>query len=108
MEVHNNMGIGFPEVVYQRCLQLEFEKAGLQYQREINLPLFYKGEKVGSRQSDFLVEQDWIVELKATTALIADNYAQGLNYLTAYNKDRGLLINFGSKRLEYKLLFRRR
>jgi GxxExxY protein len=108
MEVHNNLGIGFPEVIYQRCLAIEFEKVGLNFEREANLPLFYKELKVGSRQADFLVESDIIVELKATSALIPDNYAQGLNYLTAYKKDKGLLINFGSQKLEYKLLFRRR
>lgn len=107
MEVHNILGNGFQEVIYQRCLGLELEKAQLNFIREKEIPLYYKGVQVGSRRADFVVENDVLVELKAILKLEDVHLAQGLNYLTAYNLDKGLLINFGSKSLDYKLLFKK-
>lgn len=104
MNVHNEIGNGFPEVVYQRCLEIELGTAGLTFQREPTLPLYYKGHLVGARRVDFLVAEAIPVELKAVTALTDAHLAQALNYLKAYHLRVGLLINFGDARLTFKRL----
>ncbi len=102
MRVHSQLGIGFPEVVYQRCLAIELRAAGLNFERELELPLFYRGEKVGSRRVDFLVEGVVLVELKALSEITPQHHAQVLNYLHAYQLEVALLLNFGEPRLTYK------
>ena len=105
MEVHNVLGNGFQEVIYQRCLAIEFEKKDFSFIREQEMPLYYKGVEVGSRRADFIVENCLMIEIKALTKLENVHLAQGLNYLRAYHLDRGLLINFGGTKLDFKLLF---
>ena len=83
------------------------EKQKLKYSREQEIPIFYEGVEVGSRRVDFLVEEQVMVELKALVQLEDVHLAQGLNYLTAYNLDKGLLINFGGTSLEFKRLFKK-
>ena len=107
MTVHNTMGNGFQEVIYQRYLAIEMHKQGLQFVREQKMPIFYDGQEVGSRRVDFLVETCILVELKALLKLEDVHLAQGINYLEAFNLDAGLLINFGGRRLEFKRLFRK-
>jgi GxxExxY protein len=107
MTVHNILGNGFQEVIYQRCLAIELEKQGLNFVREQEMPIYYDGIKVGNRRVDFLVEAEVLVELKAIVQLEDVHIAQGLNYLTAYHLDKGLLINFGGRSLEFKRLFRK-
>ena len=107
MKVHNTLGNGFQEVIYQRCLAIEMEKQGLGFVREEEMPIFYDEIQVGSRRADFVVENQVLVELKAIIKLEDVHLAQGLNYLTAYKIDKGLLINFGSTSLEVKRLFRK-
>jgi len=102
MRVHSELGAGFPEVVYQRCLAIELRQAGLLFEAEVHLPLFYREEPVGSRRVDFLVEGIVLVELKATTDLTALHHAQIINYLKAYRLEVGLLINFGQESLHFK------
>ena len=101
-KVHNKLGNGFREEIYQRCLAIEFDKIGLSYSREIEIPIFYDGVKVGSRRADFVIEGKIILETKAIKKLENDDWAQSINYLEAFNYEVGLLINFGSKSLEYK------
>lgn len=108
MRVHATMGNGFQEVVYQRCLQIEFEELGLGFERERIMPLIYKGRPVGERRVDFLVDNKILVELKAVSALEDVHLAQGLNYLEAFNLEIGLLINFGGRSLEFKRLFNKK
>ncbi len=105
-EVHKFLGNGFQEVIYQRALSYEFRKAGLDYAREIEQDIFYKDldEPIGTRRADFVVAGKVLVELKALTALDDVHMAQALNYLKAYKLEIGLLINFGSKSLEFKRL----
>lgn len=105
MKVHNTLGNGFQEVIYQRCLAIELGKAGLNYGREIEQDIFYEDTHVGSRRADFIVEDSIIVELKAVINLEDVHLAQAKNYLTAYNKPIGLLINFGSISLQFKKVF---
>ena len=102
MKVHSTLGNGFQEVIYQRCLAIEMEKQGLGYARELEMTIHYEGIDVGTRRVDFLVEDKIMVELKALTKLEDVHLAQALNYLEAYKLETGLLINFGSKSLEFK------
>ena len=105
-EVHNFLGNGFQEVIYQRALAYEMRKKGLEFAREIEQPIFYKElvEPIGTRRADFLVESKVLVELKAIITLEDVNTAQLLNYLRAYKIEVGLLINFGSKSITFKRL----
>lgn len=102
MRVHSAMGNGFQEVIYQRCLAIEMQKNGLSFSREIEMSIYYDGIDVGTRRVDFLVSDKIMVELKAISKMDDTHFAQGLNYLEAYKLETGLLINFGSKSLEYK------
>ncbi len=104
MEVHNALGNGFQEVIYQRALAMEMDVAGLQFAREVEMPVHYREHEIGTRRADFLVEGKVLVELKARTLLEGVHLAQAINYLEAYKLEIGLLINFGSKRLEFKRL----
>ena len=65
MEVHNTLGNGFQEVIYQRALAIEFEKQGLAFQREMEMRILYDGKDIGTRRVDFFVEDHIMVELKA-------------------------------------------
>lgn len=105
MEVHNHLGNGFQEVVYQRSLAIEMRLQGLSFEREKEMPLFYKGEDVGTRRVDFLVEEKVMVEIKAIEMLQDVHKAQAINYCEAYHIADGLLINFGSKSLEFKRVY---
>lgn len=105
MKVHNTLGNGFQEVIYQRCLAIELEKSGLSFGREIAQNIFYQGIHVGTRRADFVVENDIIVELKAIINLEDVHLAQAKNYVVAYDKPIGLLINFGSTSLQFKKVF---
>jgi len=104
MEVHKFLGNGFQEVIYQRALAYEFEQIGLNFQREIEQPIYYKdvNHPIGERRADFIVENCVLVELKAVIQLEEVHWAQILNYLKAYRFEVGLLINFGAKSLEWK------
>ena len=105
MEVHRILGNGFQEVIYQRCLAIELERAGLSFGREVEHPIYYRGVEVGTRRADFIVANQVVVELKALTVLEDVHIAQAKNYLVAYDFEIGLLINFGAKSLEYKRIF---
>ncbi len=107
MKVHSTLGNGFQEVIYQRCLAIEMEKQGLGFVREQEIPIFYNDVEVGTRRADFVMEDKVMVEIKAIIQLENVHLAQGLNYLQAYKIDKGLLINFGSRSLEMKRLFRK-
>ncbi len=102
MAVHNQLGNGFQEVIYQRALALEFTKQEMAFEREVEIPIYYDEQSIGTRRVDFLVEKEILVELKAITELNDTNYAQIINYLTAYKLPIGLLINFGEKQLKFK------
>jgi len=104
MEVHKILGSGFQEVIYQRALAKEMSLQELPFSREHEMPIYYKGDQIGTRRVDFLVENVISVEIKATSKLEDAHLAQAINYLEAYNLEIGLLINFGSKSLEFKRL----
>ncbi|MDP4198935.1 MAG: GxxExxY protein [Bacteroidota bacterium] len=104
MRVHAALGNGFQEVVYQRSLGIEMRDEGLAFSREHEMPIYFKGERVGTRRVDFLVEQRISVELKALIELQDVHLAQAINYLEAYNIKTGLLINFGARSLQFHRL----
>ena len=105
MKVHSTLENGFQEVIYQRCLAIELERAGIDFGREVEQPIFYQGIEVGTRRADFIVANCVVVELKALTVIEDVHLAQAKNYVVAYDFDIGLLINFGATRLEYKRIF---
>ncbi len=108
MTVHNTLGNGFQEVIYQRALAIEFSHQGISFAREMDMELFYREESIGTRRVDFFVEGDVMVELKAVEALNGIHKAQAINYCEAYNIADGLLLNFGSTSLEYHRVFNKK
>jgi len=108
MKVHNYLGNGFQEVIYQRALAIEFRMAGLNYEREKEMSIYYYEELIGTRRADFFVDERVMVELKALAKLEEVHKTQAVNYLEAYNIADGLLINFGALSLEFKRLFNKK
>jgi GxxExxY protein len=105
MEVHRQLGPGFLEAVYQEALAVEFSARTVPFVREVELPVYYKGERLTcSYRADFVCYDEVVVELKALKAITGVEEAQLLNYLKATGLGRGLLLNFGSRRLELKRL----
>lgn len=104
MTVHKTLGNGFQEVIYQRALEIEMRLAGIEFNREFEMPIFYREVQIGTRRVDFLVEGVISVELKAITKLEDVHFAQAINYLEAYNLEIGMLINFGETSLNFKRL----
>ena len=105
MEVHNQMGNGFQEVIYQRALAIEFTLNKIEFAREMEMELSYKGHEIGTRRVDFFVENKVMVEIKAIEQLQGVHKAQAINYCEAYKIADGLLINFGAERLQYHRVF---
>lgn len=105
MRVHNTLGNGFQEVIYQRCLAIELQRAEISFVREKEQTIYYEGIDVGTRRADFVVEEMVIVELKALVNLEDVHLAQAKNYVVAYDKPIGLLINFGGKSLQFKKIY---
>ncbi len=105
MAVHNELGCGFLETVYQEALEQEFLFQTIPYIREKKLAIWYKGQVMQSYyQADFICFDSVIVELKALQKLSGVEEAQVINYLRASGLNKALLINFGTSRLEYKRL----
>jgi GxxExxY protein len=105
MEVHRHLGHGFLEAVYQEALAVELTAREISFQREVILPIRYKGQllQCGYR-ADFVCFGEIVVELKAISQLTGTDEAQTINELKAINLNRALLINFGAPSLEYKRL----
>ncbi len=104
VEVHKILGYGFPEDIYQRAFAKELFLQDLIFNREYEMPIFYKEELIGTRRVDFLIESMVTVELKAIAKLDEVHLAQAMNYLEAFRLEVGLLINFGARSLEVKRL----
>lgn len=105
MRVHSVLGNGFQEVIYQRALAIEMIDHNIDYVRELEMEIFYKNTQIGTRRVDFFVESRIILELKAVIKLDDVHLAQTMNYCQAINVPYGLLINFGSRCLEYKRVY---
>ncbi|TDO26776.1 GxxExxY protein [Sediminibacterium goheungense] len=108
MAVHNQLGNGFQELIYHRALAIEMTKQGLRFQDEVEVVIFYDGIAIGKRRVDFLVESVIPVEIKAVKELENIHLAQAINYLKAYKMEVGLLINFGSMRLQFHRILKPR
>ena len=103
MEVHSSLGTGFLEPVYQAALEVEFGKRGIPFIRELTLPVFYKDIKLDTPYKvDFICFDNVVVELKALARMSGTEEAQVINYLKASGHETGLLINFGTRSLEYR------
>jgi len=104
MAVHRELGGGFQEVIYQRALEIEMRDKEIQFKREFEMPIYYRGIHIGTRRADFLIGKIISLEIKAVTKLEDVHLAQAINYLEAYNLEVGLLINFGERSLNFKRL----
>lgn len=103
MEVHRTLGPGFLEGVYEDALGIELTKSGLNFVRQQELKIPYKGEFLQHKyRADLIVEKSIIVDNKATTGITEIDRAQVFNYLKATGLRLGLVINFGKKSLEWK------
>jgi len=107
MTVYNEIGSGFLEAVYQEALEKEFCLQNIPYQREVMLPIYYKGEELSKKYiADFVCYNRIIVELKAISSLTSEHKAQVINYLKAAKFELGILVNFGESKLKYERLIR--
>ena len=103
LEVHNELGNGFLEAVYQEALELEFKNQNIPYEREKLLPIVYKNKVLEKEYyADFVCYGKIVVELKAVTTLTTAHKAQVINYLKASSSEIGLLVNFGCNSLKWE------
>jgi GxxExxY protein len=102
-EVYRELGPGFEEVIYQRALARELPEHGLEFSREVWIDIYYKGEKVGRKRVDFIIDQV-MVEIKAKAEMEPVDFIQALSYLKATGYKIGLLLNFGGPQLGIKRL----
>ena len=100
--VYNKMGYGFLESVYEKCLLIELNKAGLKCEQQSAISVYYDNQNVGEFIADVIVEDTVIVELKSVRRIIKAHEVQLVNYLVATKKDIGLLLNFGETKVEVK------
>ncbi len=94
IEVHRALGPGLPESIYEKALCIEMHQRGLDFDRQITVPVFYKGQRLGDHRLDLLVEDQVVVELKAVDRPDPVFHAQVQSYLKLAEKPLGLLINF--------------
>jgi GxxExxY protein len=104
LEVMTELGSGFLESVYEKSLLIALSQKGIAARSQVPLKVIFRGEVVGEYFADVLIEDTIIIELKTVKALLPEHQAQVINYLKATGKDLGLLINFGTPRLEVKRL----
>ncbi len=103
LEVHNNLGHGFLEVVYKDALEYEFKKANIPYDREVKYEVNYKGIILPHKfYADFVVFDKIILEIKATSKIIDEFIAQSINYLKVSENKLALIVNFGEQKLNCK------
>ena len=100
--VYNRMGFGFLESVYEKCLLIEFRKAGLRAESQKPIIVKYENEVVGEFKADIIVEDTVIVKLKSVKQIVQAHEVQLVNYLVATGKAVGLILNFGEEKVEVK------
>ena len=96
-KVYNTLGYGFLEKVYERALLIELRKQGLTCEAQTPILVYYDGERVGEYFADILINDELILELKASETIVMDHELQLINYLKASNVEVGFLMNFGRK-----------
>ena len=104
-KVHNTLGFGFLEKVYENALKLELNNRGIYVQQQVKLPFWYEGQQVGLYFPDLWIEAQLIIEIKAAVTIVLEHEMQLVHYLAATGIDHGLLINFGAK-VQIKRKFR--
>lgn len=102
--VYNELGFGHKESIYQKALEKELKEAKIPYKKEMSLAVNYKGEKVGNYRPDFIIDDKIIIEIKAVAFMPKEFETQLINYLKSTKYQLGLLINFGSSKLQIKRL----
>jgi GxxExxY protein len=102
MEVHNQLGTGFLEKVYENALVFELRSRGVEAASQVLVPVSYKGALVGDYVADLLIERCLICEIKAIRDLVGEHEAQLINYLKGTGIKVGLLLNFGRSRLQFR------
>jgi GxxExxY protein len=105
MAIHNELGPGFPEEIYQRAMALGIDNDDVVYDREFQIDVAFRGQKIGMFELDFVANQQVVLELKAVIALAPIHEQPIISYLAASGLPLGLLINFGATRLEYRRIF---
>ncbi len=100
MEVHNRLGYGFLEKVYENALMILLRKAGIKAQQQCAIKVSFEGEVIGSYVADIVVEESIILELKAQDTITNADRAQTLNYLKATGYKLAIILNFGKTRLQ--------
>ncbi|MCG8583384.1 MAG: GxxExxY protein [Pirellulales bacterium] len=100
--VYNQMGFGFLESVYEKCMMIELQSAGLQVARQKPIVVYYADQVVGEFVADLVVNDEIIVELKSVRRVVKAHEVQLVNYLVATCTDVGLVLNFGEKEVEVK------
>lgn len=101
-EVHNVLGPGYSENIYESALAKEFKEREINYERQRLIEVYYKKEKIGEYRVDMVVEEKIVLELKAVSEINEIFESQLLSYLKATGMKLGILINFGSKKVEFK------
>jgi len=103
-EVHGDLGFGFVEPIYSRCLDKVLRRKGLHVERELRMPVMFQGEQVGVQRVDMLVNGRVIVEIKSTERLADAAFRQLRSYLTGMSIDLGLILHFGPSARFYRVL----
>lgn len=101
-EVYNNLGPGLSEIIYQRAVIEELNSAKLKFEVEKNVPIFYKKKQLGIYRLDIVIDERVILELKVKSEIESVDKAQIMTYLKATGYRIGILVNFGSEKLEFK------
>ena len=101
-EVHNTLGPGFTEMIYEEALVYELGLSGIPFERQKAVTLMYKGKQVGTHRLDLIIDDKIVLELKATSALDDVFKQQTLSYLKATGLRLAILINFGTPRVQYE------
>ena len=103
MEVHRELGMGFREIIYKDALEIEFRSHGIPFKRETRFEIDYKGLILPhAYAADFIIHDSIILEVKATSLIVGSFVKQTINYLKASGLQLGIIVNFGSRSLEFK------
>ncbi|MCP4270197.1 MAG: GxxExxY protein [Deltaproteobacteria bacterium] len=102
IEVHKALGPGFLESVYENALSIEFESCGVPYEKQWEMPIFYKNREIGKHRLDMFVFNRFVVELKAIKEVTNEHFATVRSYLKAAGQKHGLILNFSKPTLEIK------
>lgn len=100
--VYNTLGFGHKELIYHKALAIDFKKRGIAFKDEVMLPVYYEEEKVGTYKPDFVIDDKVLIEIKALPFLTRESEVQLVYYLKGTRYNLGLLVNFGSKKLEIR------